>query len=124
MPTLTSCGLEPKEPIVKRAPRLRQANRSRKRTPRGNISHTGLGRKHDLSHPLPRRLSGNRSISTDKDISFANKFVNTVGKQFHPVMDPYVDINLEIMDSVFTKRLNDRFIRPQFVAVEVIDLQG
>ena len=26
----------------------------------GNISHTGLGRKHDLSHPLPRRLSGNR----------------------------------------------------------------
>ncbi len=64
------------------------------------------------------------SISTDKDISFANKFVNTVGKQFHSVMDPYVDINLEIMDSVFTKRLNDRFIRPQFVAVEVIDLQG
>ena len=64
------------------------------------------------------------SISTDKDISFANKFVNTVGKQFHSVMDPYVDINLEIMDSVFTKRLNDRFIRPQFVAVEVIGLQG
>lgn len=64
------------------------------------------------------------SITTDKDISFANKFVNIVGKQFHSVMDPYVDINLDVMDSVFTKRLNDRFIRPQFVAVEVIDLQG
>ena len=35
--------------------RAERANRETR-----SISHTGLGRKHDLSHPLPRRLSGNR----------------------------------------------------------------
>lgn len=50
--------------------------------------------------------------------------VNDMSQQMHQNMDPYVDFNLTIMDSVLLERLADRNIYPDFVAVEVTDSSG
>lgn len=64
------------------------------------------------------------AVKVEGDASFTNRFISTVGRQFHGIMDPYVSANLSVMDSVFTMRLNNRFIYPEFVAVEIIDGDG
>lgn len=56
--------------------------------------------------------------------SFTNEFINAVGQQFHALMDPYVPIDLEVMDSVLVTRLSDRHIYPGYVASEVLDSAG
>ncbi|MCM1139441.1 MAG: HAMP domain-containing histidine kinase [Muribaculum sp.] len=61
------------------------------------------------------------AVVVEGENSFTNRFINTVGKQFHGIMDPYVNANLAVLDSVLTMRLNNRFIYPEFVAVEIID---
>ncbi len=53
-----------------------------------------------------------------------NKLVNAVGKQFHTVADPYISVNLSVMDSVVACRLNNRHIYPGYVATETIDSEG
>ena len=53
-----------------------------------------------------------------------NKLVNAVGKQFHTVLDPYISVNLSVMDSVVACRLNNRHIYPGYVATETIDSEG
>lgn len=58
------------------------------------------------------------------EASFTNRFIRTVGKQFHLIMDPYVPADMPVMDSVLTMRLNNRFIYPDFVAVEIVDGEG
>lgn len=64
------------------------------------------------------------AVKVEGDNSFTNRFITTVGKQFHGIMDPYVGVNLSVMDSVLTMRLNNRNIFPDFVAVEVVDSLG
>ena len=59
-----------------------------------------------------------------RDRSYANQMVNDMSQQMHQNMDPYVDFNLTIMDSVLLERLADRNIYPDFVAVEVTDSNG
>lgn len=56
--------------------------------------------------------------------SFKNRFVDAVGQQFHNIVDNYVPADLNVMDSVLTKRLNDRYIYPDFVVTEVVDSLG
>lgn len=56
--------------------------------------------------------------------SFTNEFINAVGRQFHAIMDPYVPIDLAVMDSVLARRLTDRHIHPRFIASEVVDSAG
>lgn len=53
-----------------------------------------------------------------------NKLVHAVGKQFHAVLDPYISVNLSVMDSVVACRLNNRHIYPGYVATETIDSEG
>lgn len=59
-----------------------------------------------------------------RDRSYTNQMVNDMSQQMHQNMDPYVDFNLAIMDSVLLERLADRNIYPDFVAVEVTDSNG
>ncbi len=56
--------------------------------------------------------------------SFTNKFIDAVSQQFHGIIDPYVTADVAVMDSVLTKRLNDRYIYPSFVVSEVVDSVG
>ena len=56
-----------------------------------------------------------------RDRSYSNQMVNEMSQQMHEAMDPFVDFNLTIMDSIVIERLADRHIYPDFVAVEVID---
>lgn len=59
-----------------------------------------------------------------RDRSYTNQMVNDMSQQMHQNMDPYVDFNLSIMDSILLERLADRNIYPDFVAVEVTDSNG
>ena len=56
--------------------------------------------------------------------SFTNKFIDAVSQQFHGIIDPYFHADVMVMDSVLTKRLNDRYIYPDFVWTEVVDSVG
>ncbi len=56
-----------------------------------------------------------------RDRSYTNQMVNDMSQQMHEAMDPYVDFNLTIMDSIVIERLADRHIYPDFVAVEVVN---
>lgn len=56
--------------------------------------------------------------------SFTNKFIDAVSQQFHGIIDPYFHPDVMVMDSVLTKRLNDRYIYPDFVLAEVVDSVG
>lgn len=59
-----------------------------------------------------------------RDRSYSNQMVNDMSRQMHEAMDPFVDFNLTIMDSIVTERLADRHIYPDFVAAEVIDSEA
>ncbi len=56
-----------------------------------------------------------------RDRSYTNQMVNDMSQQMHEAMDPFVDFNLSIMDSIIIERLADRHIYPDFVAVEVVN---
>lgn len=56
-----------------------------------------------------------------RDRSYTNQMVNDMSQQMHENMDPYVDFNVSIMDSIVLERLADRNIYPDFVAVEIIN---
>lgn len=45
-----------------------------------------------------------------RDRSYSNQMVNDMSQQMHDTMDPYVDFNLAIMDSIMVERLADRGI--------------
>ncbi len=59
-----------------------------------------------------------------RDRSYTNQMVNEMSQQMHENMDPFVDFNLAIMDSILLKRLADRKIYPDFLAVEVVNSKG
>lgn len=56
--------------------------------------------------------------------SFNNMFAQIVGRQFHSIIDPYLEVNLGVMDSLLTRQLNARYIYPDFVATEIIGPDG
>ncbi|MDE6325783.1 MAG: HAMP domain-containing histidine kinase, partial [Duncaniella sp.] len=56
--------------------------------------------------------------------SYNNLFAQAIGRQFHAVIDSYLELNLTVMDSVLLRRLNDRFIYPEFVSTEIIEGDG
>ena len=62
-----------------------------------------------------------KKTSLRRDRSYTNQIVNDMSQQMHEAMDPLVDFNLSIMDSVLKERLADRHIYPGFVAVEIIN---
>lgn len=64
--------------------------------------------------------------TTRPDISqsYNNLFTKTLSSQLHAIVDDYVPTDLNVMDSVLTERLNNRYIYPDFIAVEVIDSVG
>lgn len=59
-----------------------------------------------------------------RDRSYTNQMVNDMSQQMHAAMDPFVDFNLAIMDSILIKRLADRMIKPDFLAVEIVNSKG
>ncbi|MDE5880859.1 MAG: HAMP domain-containing histidine kinase [Muribaculaceae bacterium] len=61
------------------------------------------------------------TVSNENDGSFSNKFIDAVGRQFHTIMDAHVGVDFEVMDSVLTKRLNDRMIYPDYVTTEIVN---
>lgn len=81
----------------------------------GNFVTTSQSRKgetHVKKTPLRR------------DRSYTNQMVNDMSQQMHENMDPFVDFNVSIMDSIMLERLADRHIFPDFVAVEIINSNG
>lgn len=65
-----------------------------------------------------------KDIDNDNGRGLANKMIDEVGIQFHAVMDPYIPVNLSVMDSLLTKHLNDRYIFPNYISTEVVDSKG
>ena len=65
-----------------------------------------------------------QTLQPDINQSYYNLFSQTITNQLHSIVDNYIPSNLNIMDSVLTKRLSSRFIYPDFVVVEVIDSSG
>lgn len=59
-----------------------------------------------------------------RDRSYTNQMVNEMSQQMHEAMDPFVDFNLAIMDSILLQRLADRSIYPDFLAVEIVNSKG
>lgn len=47
-----------------------------------------------------------------RDRSYTNQMVNDMSHQMHETMDPVVDFNVSIMDSIMLERLADRHIYP------------
>ncbi len=65
-----------------------------------------------------------KSLSLEDNNTFSNFLSRSIGRQMHVVIDPYIAVNIAIMDSVLEKRLNDRHIYPDYVAVEIADSNG
>lgn len=65
-----------------------------------------------------------KSMPLRQDNSFTNQMVDDMSRQMHANLDPFVDFDLTLMDSIFIDRLADRGIYPDFVAVEVVDSNG
>lgn len=65
-----------------------------------------------------------RAFEVGDNDNFTNKFFNEVSRQLHSVIDSRLPVNLTVMDSIFNRRLADRFIYPAFASVEVIDSIG
>ena len=59
-----------------------------------------------------------------RDRSYSNQMVNEMSRQMHQAMDPFVEFNLMLMDSILMERLADRHITPDFLAVEIVDSTG
>lgn len=71
-----------------------------------------------------KNIEGETSVNKTplrRDRSYTNQMVNDMSQQMHEAMDPYVDFNLAIMDSILVERLADRHIYPDYVAVEIVN---
>ena len=53
--------------------------------------------------------------------SYTNQMMKAMSQQMHQAMDKYYGYDLGITDSIFTARLADRQIYPDFVAIEIVD---
>lgn len=57
----------------------------------------------------------------DDNVPYSNQMVDAISKQFHSIMDRYIDYDMAVMDSVLAYQLARRYIYPDFVCVEVVD---
>ncbi len=55
-----------------------------------------------------------------RDHSYTNQMMKAMSQQMHQAMDKYYGYDLNITDSIFRKRLADRQIFPEFVAIEIV----
>lgn len=62
-----------------------------------------------------------QKLKPDRNHSFNSLFSQTIGRQLHLIIDQYIPVNLNVLDSVVAERLNNRFIYPEFVSTEVVD---
>lgn len=69
-------------------------------------------------------VSETNKMPLRRDRSYTNQMMNEMSQQMHEAMDPFVDFNLMIMDSILMERLADRYIKPDFIAVEIVDSDG
>ena len=53
--------------------------------------------------------------------SYSNQMVDAMSRQFHSLMDQYIDYDMQVMDSVLRNQLSYRFIYPDHVYVEVVN---
>lgn len=53
--------------------------------------------------------------------SYSNQMVDAMSRQFHTLMDKYIDYDMQVMDSVLRNQLSYRFIYPDHVYVEVVN---
>lgn len=56
-----------------------------------------------------------------ENLSYANQMVDAMSRQFHAIMDKYIPYDMAVMDSVLSNQLNNRFIYPEFLGVEVVN---
>ena len=61
-----------------------------------------------------------QKLKPDRNHSFNSLFSQTIGRQLHLIIDQYIPVNLNVLDSVVAERLNNRFIYPEFVSTEVV----
>lgn len=57
-----------------------------------------------------------------RDHSYTNQMMKAMSQQMHQAMDKYYGYDLNITDSIFKARLADRQIYPDFVAIEIVDV--
>ena len=53
--------------------------------------------------------------------SYTNQMMKAMSQQMHRAMDKYYGYDLRITDSIFSERLADRQIYPDFAAIEIVD---
>ena len=53
--------------------------------------------------------------------TYSNQMVDAMSRQFHVIMDKYIPYDMEVMDSVLSNQLANRFIYPDFLCVEVVN---
>lgn len=56
-----------------------------------------------------------------RDHSYTNQMMKAMSQQMHETMDKYYGYDLNITDSIFKARLADRRIRPDYVAIDIVD---
>ncbi len=61
-----------------------------------------------------------KAMLTEETI-YSNQMIDVMSKQFHLIMDKYIDFDMTVMDSVLALQLAHRYIYPRFVAVEVVN---
>lgn len=54
--------------------------------------------------------------------SYSNQMIDAMSRQFHAIMEKYIPYDLAVMDSVLRNQLSHRFIYPDFLCVEVVDI--
>ncbi len=108
-----------------------------------SLTTSAMMAEQDDEEPSPRKVEGTSrlnengqriSIRTEVDgtvveeesmayekVTVSNQMVDAMSKQFHNVMDKYLDYDPAVMDSVLTIHLNRRAIYPEVVGVEVVN---
>ena len=81
-------------------------------------NHDGTADALENSRPMVAQSCVNgetvavETLIPDKNHSFNNLFSQTLGRQFHSIIDFYIPVNLSVLDSMITGRLNNRSIYP------------
>ena len=53
---------------------------------------------------------------------YSNQMVDAMSRQFHAIIEKHIPYDMTVMDSVLRNQLSHRFIYPDFLCVEVVDL--
>lgn len=85
------------------------------------MNHSGDFRATSIS---PDGTTDTTLLKVDNYHSFNAIFAQTISRQFHAVIDPFIEIDLNMMDSIVTRQLNERFIFPEYISTEIIGADG